>query len=129
MRHRLIRFLVSGGSAAAVEFTVFVALHALLGNPWLIASQSISFGCGFACSFLLNRHWVFRSGGAAWQELLRYALIAGINLVVGNAILLLLTGPLELNGYVAKFLVMAGIAVWNYLVFSRLVFKNTSGNT
>lgn len=129
MRHRLIRFLVSGGSAAAFEFAVFVALHALLGNSWLISSQSISFVCGFACSFLLNRHWVFRSGGAAWQELWRYAVIAGINLVASNAILLLLTGPLRLDGYIAKFLVMAGIAVWNYLVFSRLVFRNISGNT
>lgn len=128
MPYRLIRFLVSGGSAAAVEFTVFVVLHALLGNPWLIASQSISFVFGFACSFLLNRHWVFRSGGAVWQELLRYAVIAGINLVIGNALLLLLTGTLGLNGYIAKFLVMAGIAAWNYLIFSNLVFKKTSGN-
>ena len=63
---------------------------------------------------------------AAWQELARYALIASINLVVGNVLLLLLTGPLELNEYIAKFLVMAGIAAWNYLVFSKLVFKKTS---
>lgn len=61
MSHRFLRFLISGGSAAAVEYASFFILQTTLGLEWLLASQSLSFVCGFVISFLLNRHWVFRS--------------------------------------------------------------------
>lgn len=123
MSARLFRFLVSGGSAAAVEYAAFVALHWLLGAAWLFASQSLSFFCGFVVSFLLNRGWVFRSSGAFSGELLKYGLVAAVNLVAGNLAIGLLVGPLQVNHYLAKLVVMVVIAAWNYLIFSQLVFR------
>lgn len=123
MYARVFRFLLSGGSAAAAEYAVFVALQLAFGSEKLFISQSVSFGCGFIVSFVLNRNWVFRSNGALSKELTKYMLMAAINLVAGNVLLALLVGPAALNQYVAKFLVMAIIAGWNYLVFSRIVFR------
>lgn len=123
MSPRFLRFLISGGSAAAVEYAAFFILQTTLGPDWLLASQSLSFACGFVVSFLLNRHWVFRSEGSAGQELVKYAVIAGINLAAGNLAMLLMVGPAAMHPLVAKFLVMGMIAGWNYLIFSRLVFS------
>lgn len=125
MYARVFRFLLSGGSAAAAEYAVFIALQLTLGSENLFISQSVSFGSGFIVSFVLNRNWVFRSSGAISNELTKYMVMAAVNLIVGNLLLGLLVGPAELNQYVAKFLVMALIAAWNYLIFSKIVFRKS----
>ncbi|RMH93338.1 GtrA family protein [Lysobacter pythonis] len=127
MDGRFFRFLISGGTAAATEYLIFILMHATLGGAWLVLSQTLSFACGFIVSFLLNRGWVFHSHGEMKAELLKYGAIAGINLVAGNAAMLLLTGPIGLNQYVSKLLVMACIAGCNYLIFSKLVFNQHTG--
>ena len=127
MSKRLIRFLISGVSAAAVEYAVFVALQWQSGGDRLFTSQSLSFASGFMVSYLLNRRWAFQSDGAWSAELSKYAAIATINLIAGNAAIGGLVGLLEVNQYVAKFLVMAMVAAWNYLIFSKLVFKQRPG--
>lgn len=128
MSARLARFLVSGGSAAAAEYAAFIALQWLLSEDRLFINQSLSFACGFVVSFLLNRTWVFRSSGAVSGELVKYGVIAGFNLLAGNLAIGLLVGPLQLNQYVAKLLVMVLIASWNYLIFSKLVFRQRTRN-
>lgn len=127
MNSRIVKFLITGGTAAAVEYLAFVAMQLALGDRWLLISQSASFACGFVVSFLLNRAWVFKSGGEFKSELLKYAAIASINLVIGNAAMLLLTGPADLNEYAAKLAVMVCIAGWNYMIFSKLIFKQRTG--
>jgi putative flippase GtrA len=123
MNQPLLRFLISGGSAAATEYAVFIALQIALGGGGLFASQSASFGCGFIVSFLLNRHWVFRSSGRIGSELAKYGVVAAINLGLGNLAIHLLVGPAGIHPLPAKLMVMAMVAAWNYLIFSRLVFR------
>lgn len=123
MKHRLLRFLISGGSAAAIEYAVFIALQLALGQKWLFANQSLSFICGFVVSFLLNRHWVFQSDGDAREELLKYGVVAAINLTASNGIIFLLTVPASMHPLIAKLLIMGMVAAWNYLIFSKLVFS------
>ena len=120
---RLFKFLVSGGTAALVEYAAFLLLQAVQGPEKLVLSQSVSFGCGFVVSFLLNRSWVFRSEGGMGGELARYATLAVINLIASNIALGLLVNALHLPPPLAKFLDMGMVAVWNYVIFSRLVFK------
>lgn len=123
MMPRLFRFLLSGGSAAAVEYAIFLLLQTQLGADWLLLNQSVSFTGGFIVSFMLNRHWVFRSEGAWGGELARYGLLAAVNLVLGNVAISLLAGPLGVPPLLAKLIVMVMVASWNYVIFSRLVFR------
>ncbi|MDA5337636.1 GtrA family protein [Stenotrophomonas maltophilia] len=102
---------------------MFLLLQYTQGAHFLLASQTISFACGFVVSFLLNRSWVFRSEGGAGGELLRYALLAAINLVASNGALAIMVNGLGLPPPTAKFLVMGMVAAWNYLIFSRLIFR------
>lgn len=127
MNRRFVRFLISGGTAAIVEYATFLVLQLCLGKDWLLFNQPISFAAGFAVSFLLNRSWVFRSNGVVHSELMKYGTIAVINLAAGDLVIALLSGPFSMNQFVSKFLVMAMIATWNYFLFSKIVFKPRIG--
>lgn len=125
---RISKFLTSGILAAGVEYGVFALLFSVVG--WgIFVSNSVSFGCGFLVSFLLNKHWVFGSKNGAMQELAKYALLAATNLVLSNIMLYLMIDILHMNGFVSKFLVMGLIAVWNYVIFSRLIFGAREKNS
>lgn len=121
---RVIKFLISGGSAAAVEYVVFICLHALLNGKLLIVCQSFSFLCGFVVSFTLNRKWVFRSNGNSKQELIRYAILASINLILSNVMIWLLVDVIQIVFWLSKFIVMAAISTWNYVIYQKFIFIN-----
>lgn len=123
INNKLLKFLIAGGTAALVEYGVFAAINSFLTGEWVVLSQTVSFLTGFIVSFLLNKNWVFKGGGGAGKsQLLKYSLLAGINLLLSNIALWIFVENLEWNHSLAKFTVMAMVAVWNYLLFSRLIF-------
>ena len=119
-KHKVVRFLISGGSAAAVEYVAFVALT--LATPILVAN-SISFACGFVVSFILNKKWVFASVGNSKIQLTRYFILALVNLAISTALIWILVDVAHVYDLIAKIAVMLVIACWNYVIFSRVIFK------
>lgn len=123
MKSRIVKFLLTGGSAATAEYLLFIVL--INFNLHIVASNSISFLSGFIISFILNKMWVFQSRGSGNTQLLMYSLLAGFNLLMGNLIISFLVNSVEMNEMISKFIVMAVIASWNYWIFSRYIFSNT----
>lgn len=124
LKYKPVRFLISGGSAAITEYTLFLLLVAFLpSHPiFLIAAQSLSFGGGLIVSFLLNRSWVFESTAKESKKMFtKYLLLALINLFITNILIILLEPVLPL--YIAKFVVMLMIASWNFIIFKTLIFR------
>lgn len=126
---RVLRFLASGLSAAATEYLAFISLRTVLGDDMLIICQSLSFMCGFLVSFYLNRKWVFASSGSHNKELVSSLVLAGVNIVISSAIILLLVTRVDLDSRIAKVIVMGFVAVWNYVIYKTLIFKSQPGNT
>lgn len=126
MSTRLLKFLIAGGTAALVEYTVFLLLQYGQAQLWLLVSQTISYTCGFIVSFALNRGWVYRSHSAIRVELARYALLAAINLAASNAVMLFLVSIASTPTPLAKFLVMGMVATWNYLIFAPKIFHTSN---
>jgi putative flippase GtrA len=120
-----IKFLVSGGSAAFVEYLLFVLLIASAGQSYILLIQAISFLAGFIVSFTLNKLWVFsnRHSGKTYHELVKYAVLAMVNLVISGFFIWLLVETLQQDVYLSKLIVMVMIAVWNYFIFQKLIFK------
>jgi putative flippase GtrA len=119
---RVIRFLVSGGSAAVTEYGVFLFLFDLVKIDVVIAN-GISFLCGLMVSFLLNKHWVFKSKQRARMEVVLYVILALVNLLLSSLFIQLLVHTAGISPFIAKLIGMVVIAAWNYLFFSRLIFK------
>lgn len=124
MLPRPIRFLISGGTAAATEYIAFTLLYTSVIRHALLLSQTVSFLCGFVVSFLLNRLWVFGSVACWMRDLVRYSALAAINLVLSNGMILFLVGPASLVPLAAKLIVMIAVAAWNYVIFSRIIFRS-----
>lgn len=118
---RIMKFLVSGSLAAITEYMSFAVMEK--AGIILIASQTISFLCGFVVSFLLNRAWVFKSKEKVSQQLMKYGLLAAINLVLTNLVMNCMVYVLHVNSLIAKISVMVMVAAWNYVIFSKLIFQ------
>lgn len=123
---RFMKFLISGIAAAIVEYSVFLWLHSIVGDKMIIASQSVSFLCGLMVSFVLNKNWVFKSDGNIKNELARYLILALINLFLSNILIWLLTSEMYVIFWFAKFIAMASVAIWNYIIFQKIIFKNNN---
>jgi len=120
---KFIKFLLSGGSAASVEYGSFLVLIILLNVP-ILGANIVSFLCGLGVSFLLNRVWVFKSAGQKKSEFARYFLLAVINLLLSTVIMGALVYNVGMSENFAKLIVMVLIASWNFVIFSKLIFKS-----
>ena len=118
---RILRFLASGGSAAAVEFFVFMLLLGWVDNT--LVGNSISFLCGLAVSFTLNRKWVFGSQAGVKKQFIEYFILAIINLILSNLAVYLLVDEMGVAAWIGKIIVMGAIAFNNYFIFSKFIFK------
>lgn len=122
---RVLKFLVAGGTAAIVEYGIFLLGITLFGKTDFseIVAHIVGFSLGFIISFTANKFWVFQHDGKTSTQLVKYIALALINLLLST---LLLQGLiwLGLHPLVAKFLVMGSVAVWNYLLLQKLIFPD-----
>lgn len=119
-RKELIRFLFGGGSAVIVDYLVYRLLMAC-GLDMDIA-KGISFVCGAAVGFVINKLWTFESAHFSKGEVLRYILLyactATINALVNKGVLAV--APVQILG----FLCATGVStVLNFLGQKFFVFR------
>lgn len=121
---KAFKFLVAGGTAALVEYGVFLVLMLWLAGfqPAVIVAQVVSFSTGLFISFFMNKYWSFQSSGSTRHEFARYLLLAVINLALSTLILWFFIQPLGMLPGLAKFFVMAMVACWNFILFQKFVF-------
>lgn len=128
-----LRFALVGFVSTALDFSLLVGLRST-GLP-AIPANIISSTTAFCISFVANKKFTFRSSGDSLkQEIFRYAAITLFGLWVIQSIIIGILEPfLESFGIhtslallIAKFLATFVTLIWNYTLYSRLVFKNSS---
>jgi putative flippase GtrA len=74
LRDQLVRFIITGGLSAVVDFGLLVILMALgLGHT---PAKAISFVAGTTTAYLINRRWTFRAAPSSRRFLAVVALYA-----------------------------------------------------
>ncbi len=68
-----VKFALVGLLNTGVDVVIFFALT-WLGVMYL-AAQVVSYSCGAANSYLLNKLWTFRSCGLSYSEILRFTVV------------------------------------------------------
>jgi len=123
-RTELSRYLAIGFTAFAVEYLLFTIL--IYVGLFLLVAQTLSFCVGLAISFFGNRIVTFKAGEythSRTAQLWRYVSLALFNLILSNALIYVLVEPLNIQEFIAKVVVMAAIVVWNYVIFSKIIFR------
>lgn len=126
-----IRFAIVGGANTALDFGLLLILTNLFGLP-SIAANYISTSLSFVFSFFVNKSFTFKSktGNVKKQFLLFIAVtIVGLWIIQPLIIWAIesLLKPLGWDANVvlitAKLIATLASLTWNYLFYSRLVFK------
>jgi putative flippase GtrA len=92
-RHRhpigeFLKFAVVGLLNTGVDVVIFFLLTRT-GIPYA-GAQVVSYSCGAANSYLLNKVWTFRSCGLSYAELIRFTTVNLVSLGISVVVLSLL---------------------------------------
>jgi putative flippase GtrA len=124
-----LRFLTVGSVTFSCEYAVFYILYVFAQWNLLIAN-SLSFGVGLTVSFMLNRIWAFKQTNyqrKIHHQAAIYIALAITNLVINNLIVGTLK-TLGLDPRLGKIIAIITIAVWNFLIYKYIIFKEESQN-
>jgi len=127
----LVRFASVGVLNTVVDFVVYVALFALGAAP--VLANFISTSAGLVVSFFGNSRFVFRSSSTRARQVTLFVLVAGAGIWIIQPVVILATTALLRGwgvthvgavGALSKILGIAVAAVWNYVLYSRVVWRH-----
>jgi len=125
-----IRFGIVGIANTALDFAILFILVALGLDK--IPANYVSTGISFIFSFFVNKSFTFKSkSGNAKKQFLYFIIITIIGLwVIQPLIITGLSTVLANTGwssgvilFVAKIIATVASLIWNYIFYSRVVFK------
>ena len=124
------RFAFIGGINTAIDFGILFLLTAL-GLDKLVANF-FSTSIAFVFSFFANRTFTFKSTGSAKKQFLPFLAVTLTGLWVLQPLVILAITQLlhaidqSLALFVAKLIATIVSLIWNYILYSRFVFKKKS---
>ena len=124
-RHaRVWRYLVSGGSAAAVDLGLLYALTEWLGLHYLF-SAALAFIVAFFVSFFLQKFWTFQDHSVerVRSQVALYFVIAVANLGLNTLLMYLFVEHLHLWYLTAQVIVGALLACGSFFISKHIVFN------
>lgn len=124
---KVVRFLISGGSAAAVNLSLLYVFVEIL-DIWYIAGSIIAFIVSFFVSFTLQKFWTFRDASTEVMhgQVAKYFFVALINLGVSTGTLYLLVEYVQLPVMLAQVITLGLIAIVSFFVYQRFIFHPTA---
>ncbi len=127
---RLLRYLVSGGTAAAVDLLFLYLLTDVLHMHYLAAAV-LAFLIAFAVSFLLQKFWTFEDDSLhnVRAQAVMYFVVAAANLGVNTLLMYAFVEWAHLWYMLAQFLASGLIAFESFFVSRYVIFKKHGSDT
>ena len=114
-------YLFAGVSAALIELGLFELLFEAAGVP-LAAANIIAVVVATVYNFLVNRNVTFQSASNPVRSMVLYALLFAVNLCITTAAISAMVSA-GVNSALAKLIMQACVAVWNFFLYRHVVFK------
>ena len=131
-KHRTARFALVGGVNTVIDFGVLFSLVTFLHTPTLVANI-VSTSMALIVSYLLNKRAVFRNTDLHNRsQIIKFVIVTltGLWILQGLVIVSVMTllwvsttVSSEAMLLLAKLTATAVTLTWNYLLYSRIVFK------
>ncbi len=116
------KYLSSGVLSVGVDYAILYLLTSIFGVYYLY-STIFSFLAGFLTNFFLNKYWTFKKEGDTLPQIVKYGILAGINLLVTLGLMYLLTTYVGINYLISRGMVLVVITGWNFLLYKYVVYK------
>jgi len=123
-RKLYIKFIISGGTASAVDlFFLFLLTH--IFGIWYLLSASLAFIIAFFVSFYLQKFWTFRDNNREKmiKQMALYFTVGVINLAVNTVGMYVLVDKFKIMYLVAQIIMMALVAISNFLIYRFVIFR------
>ena len=117
-----IRYLITGFSSAAIEFSLLILCKDVLSLT-VVISNSIALTIVFWFNYLMNRKWSFKSTTSLKKQLPMYLALFVFNLAASDFIMHLLTSRLSLYYLLAKVFAIAAVMTWNFFLYRKVIYK------
>jgi putative flippase GtrA len=117
----LLRFLLVGGTATALQYLIMAALIHAFGMDAVVAS-----GVGFVISavfnYWANARFTFRSGSTHRQGIPRFLVTLGAGVLINVVVLYGLT-HLGLSLILSQLITTGVVLIWNYTINAIWTFR------
>lgn len=122
-RRRIAKYLVSGGTATAVNLAAIYFFTDIL-RVWYLFSSVLSFIIGFAVSYTLQKFWTFSdpTKDENHRQKALYFIVALINLGVNTLLMHFFVETLHLWYLLAQTISAGTIAIASFFVYRNFIF-------
>jgi len=123
-RERIVRYIISGGTATGANLALLYVLTDWLGL-WYLISAVLAFIGGFFTSFFLHKLWTFQDNSREQtkRQMMIFLLLAVTNLINNTLLIYVLVDIFKVWYLLSQAIIAVLIAVWNYNAFRIFVFK------
>ncbi|OHA19648.1 MAG: hypothetical protein A2836_02080 [Candidatus Taylorbacteria bacterium RIFCSPHIGHO2_01_FULL_45_63] len=130
VKHKIIRYVTSGGIAAVVNFGSLYILTGIFG-VWYLAGAVFAFALSLIVSFTMQKFWTFKHFDVAFATISTqgslYLLVALGGLVFNTAFVYLAVENLGFHYILAQFISALIVSVANFIFYKTFIFaKNKS---
>jgi putative flippase GtrA len=119
------KYIFSGASSMVLElFLFYVLIHSLFLNPVLSSNLSLLLAGVF--NYCLSRYWVFEKTSNLRREILLFAIIFFVSLLINNVIFIFSIRFLKFSPMLSKCTAILISTGFNYITKKYLVFREFS---
>ncbi len=120
----IIKFVISGGTAAFIDLSFLYCLTDCFGL-WYLISSAIAFAVAFFVSFFLQKLWTFRDENMRRtpKQMFWYFLVAILNLILNAGGMYLLVDVFGVFYLLAQILMGATLGINSFFIYKFIIFK------
>ena len=120
---QLIRFGVVGCSGLVIDFAITYFFKEHVGVNRFVAN-TLGFGAAVVNNYLINRFWTFKnSERQIAKQFLKFLMVSVIGLGINTLCIYTFQQWNHLSFYVAKFIAIVLVFMWNYTINAYVTFK------
>ena len=122
-KKEIIKYLISGGTAAAVDLSILYFLTDILA-VWYLLSAVAAFTIAFFVSFFLQKFWTFRDNdkNAMARQMAYFFLVGLINLGVNTVGMYILVDRFGLWHILSQIIISGMIALSSFIIYKFFIF-------
>lgn len=118
--HQINRFILSGGSATLLHYSVMVLL--MFEGIYPVYATAIGALCGAIFNYFLQYHYTFKSDKSHLHTMFAYSIAAGVAFLSNSLLFVFFYNFLNIEVILSQLVTTAIVTVQNYLLYKYFIF-------